>query len=167
MPRHAADPEGGDAREGRTSLLPVEERVCVSYLWEQEGGVLRALLGLEREHLDALLDDVVAVLVVHALEHVALELGHQREQPLHADHLKRLLHHAATIHLHHTQSSGEESRGQNLWLVVVVACGLGCLCVCGGGGGTCSASCTAWPVRMEAMTSRCSVVPCSSTFWMT
>lgn len=57
-------------------------------------------LQLERVHaLDALLHDVVAVLVLDALQHVAVELAHDLLLLLRRDGLERLLDHATAVHL--------------------------------------------------------------------
>jgi len=57
-------------------------------------------LNLRRRHaLDALLHDVVAVLVADAPRDVALELGDERALRVLVDHFERLLNHATSVHL--------------------------------------------------------------------
>jgi hypothetical protein len=55
--------------------------------------------GVRVDALDALLHHVVAVLVLDALEHVAVEFGDDLVLLLRRDGLERLLDHAAAVHL--------------------------------------------------------------------
>mmetsp|Transcript_14632 Transcript_14632/g.17552 ORF Transcript_14632/g.17552 Transcript_14632/m.17552 type:complete len:91 (+) Transcript_14632:93-365(+) len=52
-----------------------------------------------RDLLNALLYDVIAVLVPHALHHVALKLPHQRNLLVEAQNVDRLLDDPAPVHL--------------------------------------------------------------------
>ena len=66
-------------------------------LWEKELRVLCMFLGPDRQHLDAFLNDMVPVLVVHTLEHVAFEFRHQGDETLHPNDFQGLLDHAAAV----------------------------------------------------------------------
>mmetsp|Transcript_13139 Transcript_13139/g.37290 ORF Transcript_13139/g.37290 Transcript_13139/m.37290 type:complete len:384 (-) Transcript_13139:945-2096(-) len=54
---------------------------------------------LRRDAFDALLDDVVAILVLDTLHHITHELRYNRALLLHIDDLKSLLDHTATVDL--------------------------------------------------------------------
>ena len=54
---------------------------------------------LARSNLDALLHDVVAVGVQHAMHHMALQLLHQRQLFIHASDFKRFLDHTTAVDL--------------------------------------------------------------------
>ena len=64
--------------------------------------MLTGVVGDSGNDLDALLDHVVAVGVVHATEKHGgtLEFGHEGHEALSVHVLESLLHHSAAVHLH-------------------------------------------------------------------
>ena len=62
-------------------------------------GVHDELYAFRRDAFDALLNDVIGVLIPDASKDVSVELGDERRLPLRVDHLQRLLHDAAPVHL--------------------------------------------------------------------
>ena len=54
----------------------------------------------EYPHLNALLNDVVPILVVHTIKNLALEFLHQGDQSIHWHHIQSFLDDSASVHLH-------------------------------------------------------------------
>ena len=78
-------------------LAPYIKYIKKSYLASK--GINDKLEALRGDSLDTLLDDMVAILVFDALEHISLQFGNYELLLIQRDTFQRFLNHPAAIHL--------------------------------------------------------------------